>query len=546
MAWTLEIHHIDVGQGESTLIIAQDPLLPPGPNRQRSVLIDGGRADTASYVHEYVAAHLNGNLDRIITTHYDIDHSGGITTLLLADNRSMQTRMLADIAAAKAVHWALLGQSARVSAGVAAAAVAATALGGYGVYAAATDAAAMLAAIGPYGAGSVRSAAEFGYTVGMDSALDEPLMNPSILPTQPMTKIKRVSIAAGVAAGNAAAAAPGGGEAGPAAAAVAAINTVLRTLTTHTSRFDTGGIYSTANIIDRGDAIVAGPEAYRRALSGRITATNGHVMQIPGMNRMRNTPAIGREILWNSGANAMPAPDGAPRIWLVAANRYVRNAPQHDVPVNGDSTNSVGLGFIVQFNGFFYYTGGDLEIPSEDLIGDDAVANPFPNPAGGNFNVPNHLCAFKCGHHGAGTSTSPHFLGTIRPNGAFISTGGTRFEHPDQFVINNLHSDPHIQNFYLTNCNFETLHIPASQGLDQLTAIGNRSRVAGDNRTNPLHLHRGNIVLFVHADESTSINHPPAPLAPNASYHGFRVAYWDEDRPVLAGGPGILNVTHAH
>jgi hypothetical protein len=309
------------------------------------------------------------------------------------------------------------------------------------------------------------------------------------------------------------------------------VDEALRTLTDENSQFGTGELYTGTDVVDRGDEL--GPAdfaAYAYAAGGYVTEAAGDKLRflIPNAARVRDTPAIGSEVLWNSGVMGGAAPAGAPTMWVVAANKFVRNNLH---PVNGRTqANAKGLGFIIRFNDFFYYTGGDLEDESEDLIADDILANPLPNPQGAHFAVPQHICAFKCGHHGSHSSTSDYFLGEIHPRAAFVSTGGTRFEHPDQVVIDRLHASPDMRFFYLTNCNFQTNHVPASLGQNQLLAPLNKSRVAGDNRVN-LKFHRGDIVLHVNEAESQA--------GPN---HGFRVTYWDDD---ANGGAGAV-ITEAH
>ena len=53
MPWRLEISTIDVGQGDSSLIIADD-----GNGQVRSMLIDGGLGGYAETVHEL--CHVSG------------------------------------------------------------------------------------------------------------------------------------------------------------------------------------------------------------------------------------------------------------------------------------------------------------------------------------------------------------------------------------------------------------------------------------------------------------------------------------------------------
>ena len=84
MPWELHIHQLDVGYGESTFIVATDST----DGSTRTMLIDGGTAEHAQIVHSYIKRVYQGTrIDRIVTTHYDIDHSNGIRDLLVTDNR---------------------------------------------------------------------------------------------------------------------------------------------------------------------------------------------------------------------------------------------------------------------------------------------------------------------------------------------------------------------------------------------------------------------------------------------------------------------------
>ncbi|WP_338523783.1 MBL fold metallo-hydrolase [Pseudomonas batumici] len=85
MAWSLEIHHIDVRtSGDATLIVARNPNNPAG-ERVRSVLIDGGHQDAADDVHAYVIKAGLASVDAMVATHYDSDHLGGLVALLERD-----------------------------------------------------------------------------------------------------------------------------------------------------------------------------------------------------------------------------------------------------------------------------------------------------------------------------------------------------------------------------------------------------------------------------------------------------------------------------
>lgn len=69
----LEVHHIDVGQGDSTLI-----KLPNG----KSVLIDGGSKSEGSTVVTYLKKQGVKTLDYVIATHPDADHIGGLIEVM--------------------------------------------------------------------------------------------------------------------------------------------------------------------------------------------------------------------------------------------------------------------------------------------------------------------------------------------------------------------------------------------------------------------------------------------------------------------------------
>jgi beta-lactamase superfamily II metal-dependent hydrolase len=78
MPYTLEVHHIFVTQGDSSLILVRDEA---NGNIVKSVLIDGGLATASGYVDAYVRNQNVANLDVIIASHYDKDHYYGLTEL---------------------------------------------------------------------------------------------------------------------------------------------------------------------------------------------------------------------------------------------------------------------------------------------------------------------------------------------------------------------------------------------------------------------------------------------------------------------------------
>lgn len=67
-----QVHYIDVGQGDSTLIISGD----------KSLLIDAGENGHETDVINYLRSHNIEKLDYIIVTHQHSDHIGGIPEVL--------------------------------------------------------------------------------------------------------------------------------------------------------------------------------------------------------------------------------------------------------------------------------------------------------------------------------------------------------------------------------------------------------------------------------------------------------------------------------
>lgn len=69
---SLELHMIDVGQGDAIFIQYQN----------FDILIDAGENNMGSRVVDYISPKLKGNLDLVIATHPDSDHIGGLDTVL--------------------------------------------------------------------------------------------------------------------------------------------------------------------------------------------------------------------------------------------------------------------------------------------------------------------------------------------------------------------------------------------------------------------------------------------------------------------------------
>lgn len=77
MTWRLEIHHIDVSQGDSTLI-----LVKSDQQIAKSVLIDGGPSNYGLYVADYVSQRCSSkDLDIMVLSHDHADHKDGLNSL---------------------------------------------------------------------------------------------------------------------------------------------------------------------------------------------------------------------------------------------------------------------------------------------------------------------------------------------------------------------------------------------------------------------------------------------------------------------------------
>lgn len=69
---TFEIHFIDVGQGDCSLILCDG----------KAMLIDGGESSESSKVYAYLKAHGIDHLDCMVATHAHSDHIGGLSGAL--------------------------------------------------------------------------------------------------------------------------------------------------------------------------------------------------------------------------------------------------------------------------------------------------------------------------------------------------------------------------------------------------------------------------------------------------------------------------------
>ncbi|TGE24336.1 MBL fold metallo-hydrolase [Hymenobacter aquaticus] len=545
MAWELAIHTFDVGQGESALLVARDPAV--APVAYKTMLIDGGIAAQGALVAGCIDAILPANVpvDHILVTHYDVDHSGGIMSLLAADNFFQICDTIARIAIAEANMGINRPQQiAAGAAGTCAALIGAYALPGSddSMYA---ISAGMSARAHVVPTTTDADAALWGMQEA-ESVVGNLPANPWLIPHTSTKKRREVARRTGVFIADT--------LVNPAIVGAAAIRVAVRqfvfaqlgTLVKEKNcNFSTGGRFSTTHMIDTGNASM--PNKYDSYVNGQLLLSSQNITA-PNVNRQRTTAALGDEILWNSGPNAAVPVANAPMVFVVAVNKYMWRGDPNRMPIAlAEENNSDSYGLVVRFNKFFFYTGGDLPTSGEELIAQAVMTNGLPIPGTANqFALPHCIAAFKCGHHGATTCTSDVFLNGqvaplpvrqgIRPRAALISCGhpGTNYYHPDQPLINRLQACGSLDYCFLTGFQVDPatlqgpkIHVPASlvpAVLQYPGPVGNKMYVSGNAAAQ-----YGHISLSINEDESAS-NSPAYPLGPgDAALRQFHITYWEED-----------------
>lgn len=330
MPWKLRIHHIDVGQGDSTLIVARKGAIV------RSALIDGGLEDKAEDVHTYITTKASlTKLDVMVATHYDKDHFNGLRALL---NKRVNTYDEVNI----------FDQGEQAS-----------------IY-----------------AKQQRDRTFEAYI--RDGERDNPYSE-----------------------------------------YLAAIQT--------------------------------------KNLRHRITKNVSDSDLIPNVKKAGTWKEpkwlVGKEILWTD-ENGNPDPTlygagdapgtlgGPPAITCIAANLYAlkRDGTTKKLGVSGSDSghkNDKSLVFMIQFNNFKYYIGGDITSAQEDK-GISNYLNPSNNFAG-------RVHAMKASHHGSHHSSSANFINKLKPSAAFISFKTTNsYGHPTQRVLDDLEQCNTLTHYYFT------------------------------------------------------------------------------------------------
>ena len=468
MAWTLEIHTIDVGQGESSLIIAKN-IVHGDLTDSRTMLIDGGLQSKAEHVFNFVWNKLQATeltaIDIVLTTHYDQDHSGGISKLLTVDSFY---KLYDDLAEKIDDELNALDTEHRNRAAVTCvtSAIAFSMIGGApfrgdddvdmsGGDDVTVDEVngCVVQALTEYYDGSTSNPAFWSYEDARDrgiraardviSAHSVPLRNRLHTNTKRSTLLNLIVGGAWDIFENR----------GTVDIRKAMLDRILDNFT-FTGWFNTRGIFKNATLVDIGDGSYtdSSSESYTLMTDGKAVI-NGDTIWPYGGTRLRLYPDLKSELFFGED----DIPTNAPTVFVVA-----RNASYWDSSYTGEiyttmstDKNKKSIALLVKFNRFMFFTGGDLTSEEEN-----AIATSFANSDSNKpwtDDTPNQVTSSKAGHHGSRNSTSTTLLDEFSPRSVFVSASGrTRFgrsddTHPNRDTMKRLVQHTSIRRVYLTN-----------------------------------------------------------------------------------------------
>ena len=468
MPKNLKIATFDVGQGESSLVVAQSSGF--GPQYMRAMLIDGGLQGKVTDVNTAVIARLQAEgmvidhttanapatrVNSVVISHFDADHSGGIVNLLAADNLCALCYLVTGNIDAAYGDYNPASPLHTVKA-VIAALVYSALNGGYIVPGTANPA--MTALLDLIKTRAVQYAALTDwYRAGIQAA-DDYLWGPGVqlygylVPT--VQKISSVTRNTPDAFAN-----------NPADTAQMKngifesvfsqlrgyINPSLGAWQPHD--YYTYGLYSRSMLADTGDDPQWTPALYPDIAAGKLMMSSQWI-QVPGIARTRLKPAPGTELLWlDSPAVRIPSTAADPEAYVFSCDREIWNPVGHNqrIAMIGIDNNAASIGMIIRFGDFWFYSGGDLPAEGENYIAANIAASGILTVRGEPLPFPGRLAAFKCGHHGADTCTSNYFLNTLNPVAAVISCGwNNSYYHPSPPLLARLNGAAGLQRVFLT------------------------------------------------------------------------------------------------
>jgi hypothetical protein len=190
------------------------------------------------------------------------------------------------------------------------------------------------------------------------------------------------------------------------------------------------------------------------------------------------------------------------RLVLADAKVYCPNAPTHSFDVAASlgisrysriNPNNWGLGWVLEYGAFRYYTAGDVGGYNNGYLTctscgtsyfdiETPLANTFMQIYQQPVNGAGHICAQKISHHGSCCSNNDNLIQIMKPTVAIISAGThSGFGHPTQEVLTRFESETwnvdslryhNLMNYYLTELFFPDREIDLTKG----STAGNPSR----------------------------------------------------------------------
>ncbi|MCZ6690503.1 MAG: lamin tail domain-containing protein [Planctomycetota bacterium] len=132
--------------------------------------------------------------------------------------------------------------------------------------------------------------------------------------------------------------------------------------------------------------------------------------------------AVGNRAVHLVRGDTIPLDDPRTTVTCIASGGIVIG---EDSPVVGDSENDKSIALLIEFQGFRYVIGGDIEVTTEGKIATSDLAL--------------DVDIYQANHHGSHTSSSLAFLTDLQPRVVIISNGNHGgFQHPRQHTLDTL------------------------------------------------------------------------------------------------------------
>lgn len=439
MGWTVKIHTLDVGQGDSSLIQIIETDEETGKSKFTNVLIDGGEADQDEKLLGYFSELSLSQIDLIVITHGDTDHYRGIWSLLLKDNYWHFCKVIC---------WTVLDSlkkvireeeeeilekfyeqedheelESRIKLQVD------EALKDLGVW--------KRVSMEKYGTILEK------YTVQLTDFLFEWFcINKSYEPEEVINWIEEEE-----------------NETNSLILRELYRNTTFRYLAVpffEDPQLSSGYFKNTRILLNADTYSKATLEVFR---GERISS----ILQINQDSKYYASYGVKREITVCQAADIgeelfsalhILEKDVPVKLVLAAANGQA--SAENDQPVKEDSNkkNCNSIALLLNFQNFLYYTGGDLPADGERWVAENLANNIYKELQGASWDC----VGFKAGHHGSKTCTREDGILALNPSYGVISCGDTLsrydrdFDHPSQETVERLNACASLKVFFATAC----------------------------------------------------------------------------------------------